>query len=230
MYSINKNAKNGRPILQSPRLLDQLRESIRYKHYSLRTEQAYVYWVRWFIRFHALKHPKDMGASEVEAFLRYLAIERRVSTSTHNVALSALLYLYKDVLNTELPWMEKLVRPVNHRRLPVVLTPDEIRRIFAWLEGAHGLLARLRYGTGMRLMEGLRLRVKDVDFEHLTVIVREGKGGKDRAVMMPQALQEGLRTQLAYSHSLWTLDCSQQRNGVEIPYALEKKYPKAGSS
>jgi len=230
MYSINKNAKSSRPILQSPRLLDQLRESIRYKHYSLRTEQAYVYWVRWFIRFHALKHPREMGAPEVEAFLRYLATERKVSTSTHNVALSALLYLYKDVLDIELPWMEKLVRPVSHRRLPVVLTLDEIRRIFAQLEGAHGLLARLLYGTGMRLTEGLSLRVKDVDFDHLTIVVREGKGGKDRAVMMPQALKEALKTQLAYSQSLWALDRSRQRHGVEVPYALEKKYPKAGSS
>lgn len=230
MHSINKTTKSGKPILQSPRLLDQLRESIRYKHYSLRTEQAYVYWVRWFIRFHGLRHPKDMGATEVEAFLRYLASERKISASTHKVALSALLYLYKEVLDIELPWMEQINRPAAQRRLPVVLGQDEIKKIFDHLTGAHGLLARLLYGTGMRLMEGLRLRVKDVDFGRLTVIVREGKGGKDRAVMLPQTLIPGLKEQLCYSNGLWSQDRAQQRHGVEIPFALEKKYPKAGAS
>ena len=230
MYSINKNAKSGKPILQSTRLLDQLRESIRYRHYSLRTEQAYVYWVRWFIRFHGLKHPKDMGATEVEAFLRYLATERKSSASTHKVALSALLYLYKEVLNIELPWMDQLVRPVSHRRIPVVLASDELAAIFAKLDGAHRLLAQLLYGTGMRLMEGLRLRVKDLDFDRLTVIVREGKGGKDRAVMLPQSLVTGLKTQLHHAQALWALDRAEQRNGVEMPHALERKYPKAGAS
>jgi integron integrase len=222
--------KSSKPILQSPRLLDQLRESIRYKHYSVRTEQAYVYWVRWFIRFHGLKHPREMSAPEAEAFLRYLAVERKISASTHKVALSALLYLYKEVLNMELPWMDQLVRPQSRPRLPVVLTPDEVRMILAQLDGAHGLLARLLYGTGMRLMEGLRLRVKDIDFDRLTIIVREGKGGKDRAVMLPQALVTGMRSQLSYAHTLWLLDRSQQRNGVEMPFAQEKKYPKASAS
>jgi integrase len=185
IYSINRNAKTSKPILQSPRLLDQLRESIRYKHYSLRTEQAYVYWMRWFIRFHGLKHPKEMAVLEVESFLRYLATERKSSASTHRVALSALLYLYKQVLSIELPWMEQIGRPQRQQRLPVVLSPDEVRSIFDNLNGVHGLLARLLCGTGMRLMEGLRLRVKDIDFDRLTTIVREGKGGKDRAVMLP---------------------------------------------
>lgn len=230
MNSINKTTKSSRPILQSPRLLDQLRESIRYKHYSLRTEQAYVYWVRWFIRFHGLRHPKEMGAPEVEAFLRYLASERKISASTHKVALSALLYLYKEVLDIELPWMEQINRPSTQRRLPVVLGQDEVRQILEHLSGAHGLLARLLYGTGMRLTEGLRLRVKDIDFGHLTIIVREGKGGKDRAVMLPQALIPGLKEQLASSNALWAQDRAQQRNGVEIPFALERKFPKAGAS
>ncbi|RJF96513.1 integrase [Noviherbaspirillum cavernae] len=186
MYSINENAKTGKPILQSPRLLDQLRESIRYKHYSHRIEQAYVYWVRWFIRFHGLKYPKEMGAAEVEAFLRHLANERKVAASTRNVALSALLYLYKEALVVELPWMTELGRASTKRRLPVVLSPDEIRGIFSHLEGAHLLLARLLYGTGMRITEALRLRVKDIEFDRMTIIVREGKSGKDRAVMLPQ--------------------------------------------
>lgn len=230
MHSINKSTKPIRPILQSTRLLDQLRESIRYKHYSLRTEQAYVYWVRWFIRFNGVRHPREMGAPEVEAFLRYLANERKVSASTHKIALSALLYLYKEVLDVELPWMDKLVRPNTHRRLPVVLSTDEVSAILGHLVGAHGLLAQLLYGTGMRLTEGLRLRVKDVDFDRLTLIVREGKGGKDRAVMMPQSLVTGLKAQLDHSRTIWALDRAQQRNGVEMPQALEKKYPKAGMS
>lgn len=230
MYSINKTIKTSKPILQSPRLLDQLRESIRYKHYTLRTERAYVYWVRWFIRFHGLKHPKNMGVCEVEAFLRYLAAERKCSTSTHRVALSAILYLYKEVLDLELPWMEEIGRPQRQQRLPVVLTPDEVASVLSKLEGTHALLARLLYGTGMRLSEGLQLRVKDIDFDRLTIIVREGKGGKDRAVMMPQSLVPALREQLAVSNALWVLDRSYKRNGVEMPFALEKKYPGAGVS
>lgn len=230
MYSINKNAKTGTPILQSPRLLDQLRESIRYKHYSLRTEEAYVYWVRWYIRFHGLRHPRDMGAPEVEAFLRYLANQRKVSPSTHNVALSALLYLYREVLNVEIPWLAEIGRPRMSRRLPVVLTVDEIRTIFQGMNSEHMLLARLLYGTGMRLMEALRLRVKDIEFAHLAIIVREGKGSKDRTVMLPQALIAALKAQLAHANALWAQDRAQQRNGVEIPFALEKKYPRAATS
>jgi integrase len=184
MYSINKNAKSSKPILQAPRLLDQLRESIRYKHYSMRTEDAYVYWVRWYIRFHGLRHPRDMGAPEVGAFLRFLANERKVSASTHNVALSALLYLYREVLNIELPWLEEIGRPKKSRRLPVVLTGDEIRVIFAVMDGEHLLLTQLLYGTGMRLTEALRVRIKDLEFERLTLIVRESNSSKDRAVML----------------------------------------------
>jgi integron integrase len=189
-----------------------------------------VYWVRWFIRFHELKHPRDMGSAEVEAFLRYLATERKVSASTHNVALSALLYLYKEVLAIELPWMTEIGRPAKQRRIPVVLIPDEIRQILSHLDGSHLLLARLLYGTGMRITEALKLRVKDIEFDRLTIIVREGKGGKDRAVMLPQALVTGLKQQLVYSNALWTLDRNQQRNGVEVPFALDKKYPRAGAS
>ncbi len=208
MYSINKNVKTSKLILQAPRLLDQLRESIRYKHYSLRTEDAYVYWVRWYIRFHGLRHPRDMGAPEVEAFLRFLANERKVSPSTHNVALSAVLYLYRKVLNIELPWLEEIGRPKKPRRLPAVLTGDEIRSVFKLMEGEHLLLAQLLYSTGMRLTEALCVRIKDLEFERLTIIVREGKG----AVMLPQGLVAPLKLQIARSNTFWTLDRSRQRN------------------
>jgi site-specific recombinase XerD len=163
-----------------------LREVIRYKHYSLKTEDAYVYWVRFFIRWHGreggLRHPREMGELEVRQFLQMLANERHVSVSTHNQALSALLFLYREVLGQSLPWMNELQRPQRPRRIPSVLTPTEVAALLAAMDGETALLAKLLYGTGMRLMEGLRLRVKDVDFEHQAIVVREGKGGKDRAV------------------------------------------------
>jgi integrase len=152
---INTFMKPGNPPLQSTRLLDQVRERIRYLHYSLSTEKLYVYWVRFFIRWHGLKHPRDMGAKEVEGFLTMLATERKVSASTHNQALSALLFLYREVLGISLPWLDNLNRPSRARRIPSVLTKNEVAGLFAALEGETALLARLLYGTGMRLMEGI---------------------------------------------------------------------------
>jgi len=157
-----------------PRLLDQVRAAIRYKHYSLRTEQAYVYWIRYFIRQQGMRHPREMGAEEVQSFLSWLADDRSVAPSTHNQALSALLFLYKQVLNVDLPWMQEIGRPKKRERVPVVLSRGEAARVLNAMEGAEGDLARLLYGTGMRLMEGLRLRVKDVDFERNEIVVREG--------------------------------------------------------
>lgn len=214
----------------SKRLLDQLRERIRYMHYSLRTEQAYVYWVRFFIRWHGLKHPRELGAPEVERFLTHLATERRVSASTHKQALSALLFLYKEVLDRDLPWMQDLVRPVSRHRIPTVLTVAETQRLLHGMNGVTGLFAHLLYGTGLRLMEGLRLRVKDVCFERNVIVVREGKGAKDRVVMLPRAVIPALRAQLQYSRSLWASDRAAQRPGVELPHALHAKYPKAGET
>lgn len=157
-----------------PRLLDQVRAAIRYKHYSLRTEQAYVYWIRYFIRQQGMRHPREMGVEEVQSFLSWLADDRSVAPSTHNQALSALLFLYKQVLNVDLPWMQEIGRPKKRERVPVVLSRGEAARVLNAMEGAEGDLARLLYGTGMRLMEGLRLRVKDVDFERNEIVVREG--------------------------------------------------------
>lgn len=219
-----------KPALVSTRLLDQLRERLRYMHYSIRTEQVYAYWVRGFVRFHGLRHPARMGREEVVAFLSHLANERQVSPSTHKQALSALLFLYRHVLGGELPWMAELERPTALRRIPAVLTPAEVVAVFSQLEGEMDLLARLLYGTGMRLLEGVRLRVKDVDFPRSVIVVRDGKGGKDRVVMLPQSLVEPLRAQLRRVRALWAHDRAADVAGVYLPFALERKYPGAGQS
>jgi integron integrase len=225
-----KNLTPPLPPLKSVRLLDQLRERIRYVHYSIRTEQTYVHWVKAFIRFHGLRHPAEMGRAEIEAFLSWLANERSVAVSTHKQALSALLFMYWRVLGIDLPWMSDIGRPRATRRLPVVLSPDEVQRVFTLMDGEHRLFAQLLYGTGMRLTEGLRLRVKDLDFERRTVIVREGKGRKDRALMLPQVLVIPLREQLARARVLWDDDRRCGRAGVEMPDALARKYPRAEAS
>lgn len=222
--------KPGNPPLQSIRLLDQVRERIRYLHYSLSTEKLYVYWVRFFIRWHGLKHPRDMGAKEVEDFLTMLATERKVSASTHNQALSALLFLYREVLGVNLPWLDNINRPTRTRRIPSVLTKDEVAGLLAVLEGETALLARLLYGTGMRLMEGMRLRIKDVDFDRHVIIVREAKGNKDRVVMLPRSLAPALRLQMFAARATWEADRQAQCAGVQVPDALSVKYPRLGQT
>jgi integron integrase len=219
------------PPLQSVKLLDQVRERIRYLHYSRRTEEAYVHWCRAFIRFHGIRHPAEMGGPEVEAYLSWLSNERKVVVSTHRQALSALLFLYGKVLGMSLPWMAAIGRPQVKRRLPVVLSQAEMLAVLDHLEGTtHRLLAQLLYGTGMRITEALQLRVKDLDFDHGAVIVREGKGGKDRVVMLPLSLVQGLRQQLNAARSTWMQDQKAGRGGVFMPDALERKYPRAGAS
>ena len=223
-----------------PRLLDAVRLQLRYMHYSLRTEEAYVHWVQAFIRFHDMRHPAELARAEVEAFLMWLAAERRVAASTHKQALSALLFLYQKVLRQDLPWLGEIGRPRTEKRLPVVLTQDEVAMLLAQLDAQqaarevqavpYGLLARLLYGTGMRVLEGMRLRVKDIDFDHRAIVVREGKGFKDRVVMLPVALERPLRQQLGAAHALWALDRAQGLDGVQVPYALERKYPRVASS
>lgn len=216
----------------APRLLDLLRMQVRYMHYSLRTEQAYVHWVRAYIRYHGMRHPAELSGAEVEAFLTWLATERQVAPATHKQALSALLFLYQKVLHQRMPWMDEIGRPQRQARLPVVLSHDEVSRVLAGL--AHvpvlHLLGQLLYGTGMRHMEALRLRVKDIDFDRRAIVVREGKGGKDRVVMLPAALEPALRAQLAQAHALWQADRAAGVPGVQVPYALERKYPRAAES
>ena len=218
------------PVFQSTRLLDQVRERARYLHYSLRTEDAYVYWVRFFVRWHGMKHPRDMAATEVQSFLAMLATERHVSSSTHNQALSAILFLYREVLGVELPWMQDLNRPGYTRRIPTVLTPEEVSGLLQQMQGTVQLLGRLLYGTGMRLMEALRLRIKDVDFDRHVIVVREAKGSKDRVVMLPRSLAADLRTQLAAARAQWDQDRRHGHAGVDVPHALQKKYPKVGQT
>jgi integron integrase len=219
-----------RPALQSPRLIGQLRERLRYLHYSLRTEEAYVHWARFFIHFHGLRHPRDLGKADIEAFLTMLATARKVSVSTHKQALSALVFLYKEVLGEQLPWLDEIGRPTYKRRIPAVLSLLEVQRLLGFLDGEMGLLARLLYGTGMRLMEGLALRVKDVEFDRHAIVVREGKGAKDRVVMLPRSLEQPLRDQLALARKLWEEDRAANLAGVFMPDALARKYPRAGQS
>lgn len=226
--------KVAAPAFHSTRLLDQLRERIRYLHYSFQTEKAYVYWARFFIRWHgrngSMRHPRVMGQPEVEAFLTMLANERQVSPSTHRQALNALLFLYKQVLDQDLPWLQAIGRPPERKRIPVVLTQSEVQSVLSLMHGTEGVLAQLLYGTGMRLAEGLSLRVKDLDFERQVIVVRSGKGNKDRVVMLPRVLRTPLQQQLAQSRSLWAADRAAQRSGVFMPHALEAKYPRAGLS
>ena len=219
--------KPGAPPLQSKRLLDQLRERARYLHYSLSTEKVYLYWVRFFIRWHGLKHPKDMGAPEVEAFLTMLATERKVSASTHNQALSAILFLYREVLDLQPPWMENLQRPAHRRRIPSVLTRDEVAGLLAQLDGELALQARLLYGTGMRLMEGLRLRIKDVDFSRHEIIIRNGKGAKDRITMLPRSVSDALARQIERARAEHESDLRSGYGETLLPDALARKYPNA---
>ena len=217
---------------QSKRLLDQLREVLRYKHYSLKTEQAYLYWVRFFVRWcgraGVMRHPRDVGAAEVTAFLSMLANERRVSVSTHNQALSALLFLYREVLGTNLPWLTEMQRPTRPRRIPSVLTKTEVAALLTAMDGETALLAKLLYGTGMRLMEGMRLRIKDVDFDRQVLMVRQAKGGKDRVVMLPRSLADALRAQVQAARAVWSHDREGGGAAVEVPDALAVKYPDLG--
>ncbi len=222
----------------APRLLDLLRMQVRYLHYSLHTERAYVHWVRSYIHFHGLRHPAQLSGPEVEAYLSWLAADRQVSVSTHKQALSALLFLYQKVLNQPVPWLAEIGRPQRQPRLPVVMSHDEVSRVLAALgesarRGARPVLqlfAQLLYGTGMRLTEALHLRVKDIDFERRAIVVREGKGGKDRVVMLPAALEAPLRAQLAHARELWAADRADGVAGVQLPFALSRKYPRAGES
>ena len=210
-----------------PRLLDRVRDEIRARHYSLRTEQTYLHWIKRYILFHGKRHPRDMGAPEVGAFLSSLAVDRNVAAATQNLALSAVLFLYREVLGIDLPWLKDVVRAKKPQRLPTVLTRVETQKLLAELEGTSGLVVRLLYGTGMRLMEGLRLRVKDLDLERRQVTVRGGKGGKDRVTVLPDALVDSLREHLGARRALFEDDRRQKRADVWLPDALSVKFPNA---
>ena len=212
-----------------PKLLDQVRDVIRRKHFSIRTEQAYVDWIRRFILFHNKRHPGDMAEAELTEFLTYLAREGRVAASTQNQALSALLFLYKEVLKQEMGWLESVERVKTPARLPVVLTRDEVHRIFARLQGTHRLMAGLLYGSGLRLMECVRLRVKDVDLGYLRITVRDGKGAKDRITMLPVNVAKSLERHLQKVKVQHEEDLEGGFGSVYLPNAIERKCPGAAS-
>ncbi|MGA7181445.1 MAG: integron integrase [Thiobacillaceae bacterium] len=215
---------------QSPKLLDRLRAEIRLRHYSIRTEETYADWARRYILFHGKRHPAQMGAEEIRNFLSHLATERNVSASTQNQAKSALLFLYKEVLGIDLPWLDEVISAKKARRLPVVLTQTEVRRLLGGTSGSMGLIVALLYGTGMRLLEGLRLRVKDVEFTRREIIVREGKGNKDRITMLPENLLLSLKAHLEKVKALHDRDIEAGFGEVYLPDALAVKYPNAARS
>lgn len=211
----------------TPRLLDAVRAEISLRHYSFRTEKAYVEWIVRFIRFHGRRHPRQLGGEEVRQYLSHLATERHISPATQAQALSALLFLYKRVLKVDLPWIDNVVRAHRPKRLPTVLDKAEARRVIDHLRGDHWLIAGLLYGSGLRLLEALRLRVKDVDLYHHRLMVRNGKGAKDRVTILPSQLVEPLRHHLARVRTLHDHALKSGYGGVELPHALARKYPRA---
>lgn len=215
------------PATKPPKLLDQVRERIRVLHYSRSTETTYLHWIKFYIHFHGLRHPRDMGAADIEAFLSHLATARDVAAGTQNQAMHAILFLYKQVLGVALPWLDGITRAKPSKRLPVVLTQDEARRLMAQTRGTAGLVVRLLYGTGMRLMEGLRLRIKDIDFDRWQITIRGGKGDKDRVTMLPASIVPDLQARIAERRRWHDIDLAKGMADVELPHALERKYPNA---
>ncbi len=221
--------RNATPATtQQPKLMDRVRESLRVHRYTLSTERTYCHWIKRFIIFHGKRHPSTMGAAEIEAFLTNLATAERVTASTQNQALHAVLYLYKRVLGVELPWLDGIVRARESKRLPVVLTQRETAALLRHVHGTSGTIIKLLYGTGMRLLEGLRLRVKDLDLERREIVIREGKGDKDRVTVLPASLLDELRDHLAARRMMHDKDLATGHADVELPFAIERKYPKAG--
>jgi integron integrase len=211
-----------------PRLLDRVRDAIRTRHYSRRTEKAYVHWIRRFIFFHDKRHPAEMGPAEISAFLSSLAVRDKVAASTQNQALSALLFLYRDVLGVDLPWLDDVVRAKRPQYLPVVLTREETRAVLQQLTGVPRIMALLLYGAGLRLLECCGLRVKDVDFATNQIVIRDGKGRKDRVTMLPAAVKTLLMAHLDHVRTQHQADLRRGAGWVELPGALLRKYPNAG--
>lgn len=216
------------PVAGKPRFLDSVRSALRTRHYSRRTEEAYVAWIRRYIVFHGKRHPADMSAVEITRFLTWLAVDRNVAASTQNQALGALLFLYRAVLLVDVPWLDDLVRARRPERLPVVLTRDEVRQVLAGLDGAPRLMAYLLYGAGLRLLECCHLRVQDVDFVGNQITVRAGKGDKDRVTMLPAVVQPDLSRHLDVVRAQHRRDVARGAGWVELPTALARKYPNAG--
>ena len=217
----------GQKNQPKPKLLDQVRNVVRCKHYSIRTEQSYVDWIKRFIYFHNKKHPEDLDENHISSFLTYLAVQRKVASSTQNQALCALVFLYRDVLKKDLGNFDGLIRAKKTEKLPVVFTRDEIKKILLHLEGTAWIMGQFLYGAGLRLMECIRLRVKDVDFGYKQIMVRDGKGHKDRVTMLPEIVIEPLRRHLLKVKEIHLMDLKSGFGTVYLPYALERKYPHA---
>jgi integron integrase len=213
----------------APRLMDEMREALRSRHYSPRTEKAYCLWVRRYVRFHKMRHPAEMGGPEINRYLTYLAVKQRVSASTQNQALAGLLFLYKHVIGREVEDLGTIIRARKPKRLPVVLTRDEVVEVLAELDGDTRLMAALMYGAGLRLTECLRLRVQDVDFGANELMVRDGKGGKDRVTVLPESVRQALLDQLEYARKVHQKDRSEGWGRVQMPEALTRKYPNAAA-
>lgn len=216
--------------MPEPKLLDRMRTVLRTRHYSIRTEDAYVQWAKRFIIWSGKRHPSSMGAPEINEFLSHLAVDRNVSASTQNQALSAILFLYREVLGDEVPWLANVVRAQKRRPLPIVLTRDEVRRVIAEMSGTSQLIGRLLYGTGLRLLEALRLRVKDLDFGAGELTVRNGKGDKDRTTVLPRSIGRALQEHLGRVRDLHDADMAEGFGTVWMPEAVAAKYPHAAIS
>jgi len=214
-------------MTQPKKLLDQVRDALRVRHYSIRTEETYLQWIKRYILFHNKTHPRDLGESEISAYLTHLAVNKNVSASTQNQALSALLFLYQQVLGIKLDWLDDVVRAKRPKRLPVVLSRDEIQRVLKLITGTNGLVARLMYGTGMRLMEVMRLRIKDIDLSYKQILIRSGKGDKDRVTLLPESLIPELQQQIGLVKELHQADLAEGYGRVHLPFALARKYPNA---
>lgn len=217
-------------MVNKPRFLDLVRERIQVKHYSIRTEEAYVGWIKRFIFFHNKRHPKDMGKIEMEQFLTHLAVDKQVAASTQNQALAALLFMYREVMQIEPPWVENVTRAKKPIHLPVVLTKSEVKHLFEYIPISHQLHVKLLYGCGLRLMELVRLRVQDIDFGYNTITVRSGKGDKDRRVMLPESTASLLKDQLNEVHRIHSNDLENGYGEVYLPNALARKYPNANKA
>lgn len=223
------NQSQSRFHPQPPRLFDRVRETVRRKHYSFRTEQSYLHWIRRYIHFHKKRHPREMGEAEIGAFLTHLAVERRVSASTQNQALNALLFLYKQVLGRDISLIEGVTRAKSRTAIPVVLTQNEVREVLDRLQGREWLMASLMYGAGLRLTECVNLRVKDIDFGFHQIVVRSGKGGKDRVTRLPDTLFDSLKRQLEDARRVWTSDRADGFGSCSMPPALARKFISAAS-
>ena len=214
-------------IVRPPKLLDRLREALRSRHYSCRTEQTYCHWVRRFIFFHEVRHPAEMAEPEINAFLTHLAVKEKVSASTQNQALSALLFLYRHVIGREVGDLGEVIRARKPKRLPVVMTRDEVKSVLSGLSGDKRLMASLMYGAGLRLMECFRLRIQDIDFARNEILIRDGKGAKDRITMLPETLKVPLREHLKRVKAIHDRDLAENWGRVQLPEALDRKYPNA---